>query len=41
MNMQNLPNEQTDTEMEGNFDLVEFADVPEPVVAAHIPMQED
>lgn len=26
---------------EGNFDLVEFADVPEPLVAAHIPMQED
>lgn len=29
------------SDWEGNFELVEFTDVPEPIVAAHIPMQED
>jgi hypothetical protein len=38
----NTLNDQSEqTELEGNFDLVEFADVPEPMVASHIPMQED
>jgi hypothetical protein len=38
----NTLNDQSEqTELEGNFDLVEFDDVPEPMVASHIPMQED
>ncbi len=39
-----VPNEITHRrhdEHEGSFDCVEFSDVPEPMVAAHIPMQED
>ena len=32
---------QAPAEHEGHFSLVEFHDVPEPMVAAHIPMQED
>jgi hypothetical protein len=28
-------------EWEGDFELIEFAGAPEPMVAAHIPMQED
>jgi hypothetical protein len=41
MNNADTQKNQETTELEGNFDLVEFADVPEPMVAAHIPMQED
>ena len=28
-------------EWEGDFELVDFTNAPEPMVAAHIPMQED
>jgi hypothetical protein len=39
--MDNTINEQAKTDRELNFDNVEFTDVPEPLVPAYMPMQED